>query len=140
MVEGVKPDQRGEYIIRYNVHDNSGNTAEEITFATLMVDTQAPNIIWKYNSWRYESTGKKQTLQCAALASCKDNYDGPVTCSCARDDLTNEFDTCFLRNASLSITTHDFAGEILVHLLSDMTLYICFTTSRHFWARQQKQR
>merc|ERR1712028_173355 len=43
VAKGISRKTRGEWIIDYNVADADGNKAETLTFALILVDTQAPN-------------------------------------------------------------------------------------------------
>merc|ERR1711865_259097 len=43
VAKGISRKTRGEWIIDYNVTDADGNKAETLTFALILVDTQAPN-------------------------------------------------------------------------------------------------
>jgi len=59
---GINRDQRGEYVITYDVEDSAGNRAEQVQFALIMLDSIAPNLSSVKNSC---DDGAAWTTECA---------------------------------------------------------------------------
>jgi len=59
---GINRDQRGEYVITYDVTDSAGNRAEQVQFALIMLDSVAPNLSNVKNSC---DDGAAWTSQCS---------------------------------------------------------------------------
>jgi hypothetical protein len=73
---------RGEFVLTYNVQDASGNAAEELVFAMIMVDREAPKIVMPTRNTVIEACLEKTSTRCVAkgfTASATDSYDVGTT-------------------------------------------------------------
>jgi hypothetical protein len=67
-VETLDLKKRGEWVITYDVQDDAGNSAEQVQFALIMIDTQAPT--WVNSPQTSNSANINADNGCTALSTC----------------------------------------------------------------------
>lgn len=75
--------QRGEFVLSYNVKDANNNPAEELVFAMIMVDEVAPTITSGAETHTVEACSETSGMRCMVggftTAQGNDAYDGVLT-------------------------------------------------------------
>merc|ERR1719181_767798 len=97
---GIETDQRGEWVITYDVVDEAGNEAEQVQFALIMIDTVAPDF----------DNAPRTTVNtpCTSFTNCSASGDYNINyISSASNDTAVAVELCGIGNARDETTTWD---------------------------------